>query len=219
MILGSESCIKVTALGLVFCIIFSLPACSDDEPVEQDEPPAETAKDKPLPVRQWYPRPKHSISRSGIVPQFSQPPMNMPPAQQSRQPRQQQQWGDSSQSYQAQPPPQPQSQWYGGGSAYQAPAPQTAAPQQAVRPYYQAPVQQQYVAPYYPQQAPQRPWGEVPPNVPPSPWSTDPAPAGQPQQGYPSSDWQQQAPGGATYPAWGTPYGGYPGTAIPGHMW
>jgi hypothetical protein len=200
MIPGSGSCIKSAAWSLVFCVMFLLSACSDDEPVEKVEAEA-TTKDEPLPEREWYPRQKYSVPQS----QSSQPQMMQPPVFSNSQPAQQQAGSGGYQVYQA--PPviivQPQSQWYGYGTAGQAPAQQMVAPQQNFSPYYY--------------QAPQRPWGNVPQNS-----------QGN-QQAYttPSTGSQQvtpwsggQPPGGAVYPGWGgVPYGGYPGTAMPGYPW
>ena len=187
MIPRSESCKKSVAWSLVFCVIFILTACSDDEPVETVA--VEATTEEPLPVREWYPRQKYSAQQS----QGSQPQMMPPPVFSNAQPAPQQAWRGDYQVYQA--PPviivQPQSQWYGYGTAGQAPAQQMATPQQYASPYYY--------------QAPQRLWGNVPQS-----------PAGN-QQVTPWTGWQ--APGGAAYPGWGVPYGGYPGTSLPGYPW
>ena len=199
MIPGYESCIKSAAWSLVFCVIFLLPACSDDEPVETVDAEA-TTKAEPLPVREWYPRQKYSAPQS----QSSQQQMMPPPVFSNSQPAQQQAWRGGYQVYQA--PPviivQPQSQWYGYGNTGQAPAQQMATPQQNVSPYYY--------------QAPQRPWGNVPQNSQGYQQSYTTPSSGN-QQMPPSSGWQ--TPGGAAYPSWNVPYGGYPGTATPGYPW
>ncbi len=203
MIPGYESCIKITTWGLVFCVIFTLSACSDDEPVETTEAES-TTKQEPLPVREWYPRQKYSAPQSQFTPQGNQPQMMPPPVFSNSQPAQQQAWGSGYQVYQA--PPviivQPQSQWYGSGVSGQAPAQQMTAPQQYVTPYYS--------------QAPQRPWGEVQQGTQ-GKQQTYTAPSTGYQQVNPWSGWQ--APGGAVYPGWGAPYGGYPGAPVPGHVW
>ncbi|MGD8619994.1 MAG: hypothetical protein PVH54_12515 [Gammaproteobacteria bacterium] len=200
MIPGSESCIKSAAWSLVFCVIFLMTACSDDEPEKKVETEA-TAKEEPLPVREWYPRQKYSAPQS----RFSQPQMMQPPVFSSSQPEQQQTWNRGYQVYQA--PPviivQPQSQGYGSGTAGQRPEQQMTTPQQYVYPYY-----------YY--QAPQRPWGAVPQGSQGKQQSYRQAPAGN-QQLNPWTGWQ--APEGAMYPGWGVPYGGYPGAEIPGYPW
>jgi len=213
MIPWPELCIKSVSWGFLYCIMLSMTACSDDEPAEtvEVEPVAEEA---PLPVRQWYPRQK----QSAVQPQYrqpqhqiSQPQFNQqqatqsPPAFNSQQPAQQQTWSGGYQVYQA--PPliivQPQSSWYGTGAAGQQPAQQTATPQQ-------------YVNPYSYQQVPQRPWGEAPQTRQNAQQTYTAPPAGV-QQVNPWSGWQ--APVAPAYPAWGTPYGGYPGTAPPGYAW
>jgi len=200
MIPGSESCIKSAAWSLVFCVIFSMAACSDDEPVEK--PAADkTAEQEPLPVREWYPRQKYSPQQS----QFSQPQMTQPQVFSTSPPAQQQTWSGGYQVYQA--PPviivQPQSQGYGSGTAWQAPAQQVAPPQQYVYPYY-----------YY--QVPQRPWGEVPQTSQGTQQSYTQPPGGSQQV----NPWVgRQAPGGTMYPGWGVPYDAYPGTAVPGYPW
>jgi hypothetical protein len=194
MIPGPESWIKSAAWGLVFCVILFISACGDDEPVEKVEPEAKEAKEAPLPEREWYPRQKR--------PAF-QPQMMQPPAFDSAQPAQQQSWDSGYQTY---PAPQviivqPPTQWYGGTSG-QAPAQQMTAPQQYVTPYYS--------------QAPQRPWGVVPQGS----QRTQPSysqPQSSNQQMNPWSSWQ--APEGTMYPGWGIPYGGYPGTPMPGYVW
>lgn len=225
MILGTESCVKVTVLGLVFCAAFSLPACSDDEPVEHHVQ-EDAAEELSLPVRQWYPQPKYSRYRTDVAPQYAQPQMMQPPpAYQSSRPAGQQGWESQRQTYQPAPPPT-QSQVYGGASGWQAPVQQQAVPphyyQQApAQQVYQAPVQQwgtqqQFVTPYYNQQTPQRPWGEVPRQTPVSPWSTGTAPSQQAQPWYGGHNPGIQGQG---YPGWETPYGGYPGSAVPGHLW
>jgi len=202
MIPGSESCIKATTWGLVFCVILALPACSDDAPVEKIETEP-TTDQEPLPVREWYPRQKSSAPQSQFTYQGSQPQMMQPPVYSNSQPAQQQTRESAYQVYQA--PPviivQPQSQWYGTGVPGQAPAQQTTVPQQYVNPYYN--------------QAPQRPWGEVPQGVQGKQQSYTTPSAGY-QQVNPWSGWQP--PGSAVYPGWGTPYGGYPGAA-PGSVW
>ena len=176
-------------------------ACSDDEPVEKPEAEV-TERQAPLPERQWYPRQKYSAQQ----PQFSQPQMTQPPVNSSPQPAQQQAWHGGYQVYQA--PPviivQPQTPWYGSGTAGQQPEQQVATPQQ------------QYASPYYYYQAPQRPWGVVPQTSPGKQQSYSQPPASN-QQVNPWTDWQ--APGGAMYPGWGVPYGGYPGTMAPGYPW
>jgi hypothetical protein len=197
MIPGSESCIKSAAWSLVFCVIFLLSACSDDKPVETVDAEV-TTKAEPLPVREWYPRQKY------IAPQLQshQPQMMQPPVFSNSQPAQQQALTDGYQVYQAPPviivQPQPQ---YGYGATGQAPVPQMATPQQNVTPYY-----------YY--QAPQRPWGNVPQNSQGYQQSYTTPPGGY-QQVNPWSGWQ--TPGGTAYPGWGVPYGGYPGTVMPGY--
>lgn len=199
MIPGSESCIKSVAWSLVFCVICMLQACSDDGPEEKVEAEA-ASKDEPLPVREWYPRQKYSAPQS----QGSQPQMMQPPVFSNSQPAQQQAWRGGYQVYQA--PPviivQPQTQWYGYGTTGEAPVQQMATPQQNVSPYYY--------------QAPQRPWGNVPQNSQGYQQSYSTPSAGN-QQLTPGSGWQ--TPGGAAYPGWGVPYGGYPGATAPGYSW
>lgn len=199
MVPGSESCIKSAAWSLVFCVIFLLLACSDDEPLETVDAES-TTKAEPLPVREWYPRQKYSAPQS----QSSQSQMMQPPVFSNSQPAQQQAWTGGYQVYQA--PPviivQPQSQWYGYGTTGQEPVQQMATPQQNVSPYYY--------------QAPQRPWGNVPQNLQGYQQSYTTPSSGN-QQMNPSSGWQ--TPGGAAYPGWSVPYGGYPGTAAPGYPW
>jgi len=229
MILGSESCIKATVVGLVFFTAFSLPACSDDEPVGASAP-EDTSDEVSLPVRQWYPQPKNSRYKSANTPHYVQPQMMQSPAFQGSQPVGQPVWNGNYQPYQPAPatlPAQPQP--YGSGSAWQAPAQQPGGtpynyqgtPQQGASPYYnQAPwgqqgvTPQQNMAPYYSWQTPQRPWGEVPAKTPESPWSINAAPS---RQVAPLPSWQ--SPGNPGYPGWGTPYGGYPGTVFPGQYW
>jgi len=203
MISGYESYIKSAAWSLVFCVIFLVAACSDDKPVEKVEPEA-TAKEEPLPVREWYPRQKYYSAQQ---PQFSQPQMMQPPVHsdsQPAQPAQQPAWGSGYQVYQA--PPviivQPQSQWYGSGTAGQAPAQQTTMPQQYVSPYYY--------------QAPQRPWGVVPQNSQSGQQTYTQSPV-RGQQVNPWSSWQE--PGGVVYPGYRVPFGGYPGVPAPGYVW
>jgi hypothetical protein len=127
--------------GWVFlvCVILLAGACSDDAPVAEPETKAKSAEQQPdLPVREWYPTPKHAKPRFKISP--AQPPAQMPMTQQP--------------SYKAAPVPQqqwnmqPQMQWNGSGQQWQAPVQQPVVPQQY-----------QYV---YPQQPEQRPWGSVP---------------------------------------------------------
>jgi hypothetical protein len=199
MIPEPESCIKSAAWSLVFCVIFLLYACSDDTPVEKVEAEA-TTKDESLPVREWYPRQKYPAPQS----QSGQQQMMQPPVFSDSQPAQQQAWRGGYQVYQA--PPviivQPQPPVYGYGTPGQAPVQPMVTPQQNVSPYYY--------------QAPQRPWGNVPQNVQGNQQSYTTPSAGS-QQVYPWSG--GQTPGGATYPGWGVPYGGYPGTAMPGYSW
>ncbi|HYQ73368.1 MAG TPA: hypothetical protein VET88_15775 [Gammaproteobacteria bacterium] len=116
------------------------------------------------------------------------------------QPARQQAWSGGYQVYQA--PPviivQPQTPWYGPG-AVQAPAQPMATPQQYVNPYSY--------------QMPQRPWGDIPQSSQGAqPYTTPPLETQQ------VSPWSAPAPGAQVYPGWGTPYGGYPGTA-PGYVW
>ena len=200
MIPGTESCIKSAAWSLVFCVIFLMTACSDDEPEEKVEAEA-TAKQEPLPVREWYPRQKYSAPQS----RFSQPQMTQSPSFSQPQPVQQQAWTGGYQVYQA--PPviivQPQPPAYGSPPAGQMPSQQMTTPQQYATPYYY--------------QAPQRPWGEVPQGSQGYQQSYA-TPATGNQQVNPWSGWQQP-PGGAAYPGWGVPYGGYPGTSAPGYPW
>ena len=69
--------------GWVFlvCVILFAGACSDDVPVSEPETQAETAAQPPaLPVREWYPTPKHAKPRIAIAP--AQPPAQMPMTQQ-----------------------------------------------------------------------------------------------------------------------------------------
>jgi hypothetical protein len=200
MIPGPESCLKSAAWSLVFCVILLSSACSDDKPVEKAETEA-TAKDEPLPVREWYPRQKYSAP----YPQSGQPQMTQPQDYSSAQPAQQQAWSGGYQVYQA--PPviivQPQSQWYGYGTTGQTPGQQMVTPQQNVSPYYY--------------QAPQRPWGNVP-QYSQGRQQSYATPSTSNQVGNPwSGGWQ--APEGTVYPGWGVPYGGYPGIAAPGYIW
>jgi hypothetical protein len=198
MIPGSESCLKTVTWGFVFCVIFLMYACSDDEPVEKVETETK-AKAVQLPEREWYPRQKYSLQQ----PQISQPQMIQPPVSGSSRPAQQQPLRGG--SYQRYPAPQviivqPPTQLYGTTTG-QAPAQMTAP--------------QQYVSPYY-YQAPQRPWGVVPQSSQGTQHSYSTPPAGN-QQATPWSAWQ--TPGGTVYPGWGVPYGGYPGTVMPGSVW
>jgi len=201
MIPETESCIKSVAWSLVFCVILLSSACGNDEPVEQPEAEAR-AKQQPLPVREWYPRQKQPAPLPGTTTQFSQPQMMPPPVFSSSQPVKQQAWSGGYQVYQA--PPviivQPQSQGYSSAPAGQLPSQQMATPQQYVYPYTY--------------QAPQRPWGEVQQGSRGYQQSfTTPSPGN--QQVNPWGGWQ--APGGAVYPGWGVPYGGYPGLSPPGY--
>jgi len=168
--------------------LFSV-ACGDDEPVEQPEAKAKT-KEQPLPVREWYPRQKHSAPLPGSTAQFGQPQMMQPPVFSSSQPVEQQAWSGGYQVYQA--PPviivQPQAQGYSSAPAGQVPPQQMATPQQYAYPYYQAP---------------QRPWGEVQ----------------QGTRGYQQSFTTPSAGTQQVNPGWGVPYGGYPGTTTPGYPW
>jgi hypothetical protein len=200
MIPGSESCIKSVAWSLVFCVILLLPACSDDEPVEEPETEA-TTREAPLPVREWYPQQKLASPYS----QGGQQQMMQPPEYSSPQPAQQQARGGGYQTYSA---PQviivqPQPQWYGYSTGGEVPSQQMATPQQFIAPYNG--------------QFPQRPWGGIPQYSQGNQQSYA-APATGNQQVTPwSGGWQ--SPGGAVYPGWGVPYGGYPGTAVPGYPW
>jgi hypothetical protein len=203
MIPGTESCIKSVAWGLVFCVILLSVACGDDEPAEQPEAKAKT-KEQPLPVREWYPRQKHSAPLPGSTVQFSQPQMMHPPVFSNSQPVEKQAWSGGYQVYQA--PPviivQPQAQGYSSAPAGQVPAQQMAAPQQYAYPYYQAP---------------QRPWGEVQQHGSRGYQQSFTTPSAGTQQVNPWGGWQ--APGGTLYPGWGVPYGGYPGTTTQGYPW
>lgn len=203
MIPGTESCIKSAAWSLVFCVILLSSACGDDEPVEQHEAEAK-AKEQPLPVREWYPRQKHSAPLPGTTSQFSQPQMMQPPVFSNPQPVEQQAWRGGYQVYQA--PPviivQPQTQGYSYAPAGQPPSQQMATPQQ----YNYS----------YNYQAPQRPWGEVQQGSRGYQQSFTTPPAGN-QQVTPWAGWQK--PGAAAYPGWGVPYGGYPGMSPPGYAW
>jgi hypothetical protein len=196
MIPGTGSCIKSAAWGLVFCVML-LSACGDDEPVEQPEAAAKT-REQPLPVREWYPRQKHSAPLPGTTLKFSQPQMMQPPVFSNSQPVEQQAWSGGYQVYQG--PPviivQPQAPGYSSAPAGQLPP-------------------QQYAYPYY-YQAPQRPWGEVQQGSRSNQQSFTTPPAGN-QQMNPWGGWQ--APGGAVYPDWGVPYGGYPGMSPQGYPW
>jgi hypothetical protein len=204
MIPGTESCIKSAAWSLVFCMILLSSACGDDEPVEQPEAEAK-AQEQPLPVREWYPRQKYSAPLSGATSQFSQPQMMQPPVFSNTQPVEQQAWRGGYQVYQA--PPviivQPQSQAYSSAPAGQAPSQQMATPQQYAYPYYY--------------QAPQRPWGEVQQKSTRDYQQSFTTPSAGNQQVNPWAG--TQSPGGAVYPGWGVPYGGYPGITQPGYPW
>lgn len=204
MIPGTESCIKSAAWSLVFCMILLSSACGDDEPVEQPEAEAK-AQEQPLPVREWYPRQKYSAPLSGATSQFSQPQMMQPPVFSNTQPVEQQAWRGGYQVYQA--PPviivQPQPQGYSSAPAGQAPSQQMATPQQYAYPYYY--------------QAPQRPWGEVQQKSTRDYQQSFTTPSAGNQQVNPWAG--TQSPGGAVYPGWGVPYGGYPGITQPGYPW
>jgi hypothetical protein len=173
-------------------------ACGGDEPVEKIETETK-AKAVQLPEREWYPRQRFS----GQQPPMSQPQMMQPSVSGSSPPVQQQSWSGSHQNY---PAPQviivqPPTQWYGTTTG-QAPAQQMTAPQQFASPYYY--------------QVPQRPWGSVPQSSQGMQRSYSTPSAGNPQVS-PWSDWQ--TPGVTGYPGWGVPYGGYPGTVMPGYVW
>ena len=81
-----------TARVFLVCVILLAGACSDDAAVI--EPETNTAAQQPeLPVRQWYPTPKHAKPRIAISP--AQAPAQMPMTQQpsfNAAPVTQQQW-------------------------------------------------------------------------------------------------------------------------------
>lgn len=98
---------------LVGVILFA-GACSDDVPESEPGPQAKTAAKQPdLPVREWYPTPKHARPRMAMPP--AQPPARMPLTQRS------------SSSPVTAPVPQ-QQQWY--VQPWPAPVQQPVAPQQ-----------------------------------------------------------------------------------------
>lgn len=134
--------------GWVFlvCIALLAGACSDDTPVSEPETDAKTAAQQPeLPVREWYPTPKHARPRITISPAPAQVPMTQQPSSKAM-PVPQQQWNMQPQPYVT---PQPPAQWNGSVQHYsQPPVQQPVTPQQY-----------QYVNPY---QHDPRPWGSVP---------------------------------------------------------
>ena len=137
-----------TGWMFLVCVVLLAGACSDDGPVSEPETKAATAsRQQPLPVREWYPTPKHAKPRIAIAP--AQIPMNQQPSFNTA-PVHQQQWNMQPQPYVYSQPVQPPTQWGGAVQHGQAPVQQPAMPQQY-----------QYVNPY---QYGQRPWGSVPNN-------------------------------------------------------
>ena len=195
---------------LILISVTLISACENDEIIKPEilsEP-----SEPPLPVREWYPAPKHRQQPTVYVPvpATQQPFVMSPPAYQGN--AVQQPWGISAQQpvysapqpvYQAQPPvtQQQPSVWSGQQPVIMWPQP--------VAPQYQPQYQPQYR--YTP-----RPWGSVaePNNNPDSPVSTD----AWPQGGY-MAPWGTPATGGNSY--WTTPgqTGQLPGTANYGSVW
>lgn len=183
-----------TGWGFLVCLILLAGACSDDTPVTEPESKEKTAPGKEsLPVREWYPTPKHARPRITIPP--SQPAIRTPMPRQpssTAAPPVQQQWNTLDQPY---APVQPQMQWYGGAQQWQPQVQQQVMPQQY---------------PYgYPYQYEQRPWGSVPDTqVRKQPGDTR---NGQ-SQGAATDYW-----GVPVYP--GGQYYGYPAPGMPGYVW
>jgi hypothetical protein len=182
----------LTGWLFLVCVLLCVGACGDEDPLENSEVEPE-ASPPPLPVREWYPTPKHSTPRRVYVPVPSSPPPRQQPAYSAA--TRQQQRGMTPPAYtNQQAAPQPQ---WGGGAATQWQSPVRQQPQQY-----------QFVYPY---QFEQRPWGA--PGVANQSQST----TGQgswPQNG--SSQWGMPAYDG--HSGWGTdPYNGYPGSGIPGY--
>lgn len=182
-----------TGWGFLLCVILFAGACSDDEPVSEPEAEVEAAAQQPkLPVREWYPTPKHARPRISISPAqpHAQMPMNQQPTV-TLSPVPQQQWNMLPQPYVTPQPVQPQTQWNGTVQPWQAPVQQPVMPQQY-----------QFVYPY---QYQQRPWGSVPYDQ------------GR-QQPEASQNSSQQ--GTATdYWGWGGRYNVYPAPGMPGYVW
>jgi hypothetical protein len=100
-----------TGWVLLVCVILLAGACGDDAPVREAETKAKTAPSAPpLPVREWYPTPKHARPRISIAPE--QPAARVPMTQQpsfTPSPAPQQQWNMQPQPY---VPVQPQQYQY-----------------------------------------------------------------------------------------------------------
>ena len=182
-----------TGWGFLVCLILLAGACSDDTPVSEPESAKTGPAGQSLPVREWYPTPKHARPRITISP--AQPATPMPMTQQPSSiaaPPVQQQWNTLQQSY---APVQPQTQWYGGAQQWQAPVQQQVMPQQY---------------PYgYSYQPDQRPWGSVPDTQ--FRKQRGDTRNGQ-SQGTATDYWVVPVyPGGQYY--------GYPAPGMPGYVW
>lgn len=136
----------LTGWGFLVCVLLFTGACSDDAPVSEPETKAAIDPQRQaLPVREWYPTPKHAKPRIPVAP--VQPPARIPMTQQpsfTTAPATQQQGSMRPQPYVFQPAVQPPTQWNGAVQHWQAPVQQPAMPQQ------------------YPYQYNQRPWGNIP---------------------------------------------------------
>ena len=188
--------------AIILSVVIFLGACDDDDkPVRQQ--PQTAATEAPLPVREWYPTPKHrQPTYAGqfqpvMPPQtygqgaVMQQPWGVPPQPVASQP--QQPWGWSQQPV-MQPPQQP---WgWSQQPVMQPPQPQT----QPVVPVYQ------YT---------NRPWGD--PTV-----ATDNKHTNTYSETWPpgSYSWQGGAPTSGGYTGWGTgPTGAVPYNSYYGNVW
>lgn len=185
-----------TGWAFLVCVALFAGACSDDATLEEQESEAtaDAEQKAALPVREWYPTPKHAPPRIVITP--SRPEARQQPLQQqpySSVPAQQQ-WQTLPPAYTAPQPAQPQTPW--GGTVYQWPSPvqQPGMPQQY-----------QYTYPY---QYEQRPWGSVPPTA--ERRQPDTSQYSWPQGG--NGYWGTPMYGGGQYYV-------YPAPGMPGYAW
>lgn len=90
-----------TGWVILVCVLLLSGACSDDVPDSEPETKKETAAKQPdLPVREWYPTPKHAKPRIAVSP--VQSPTQMPMTQQptfTAKPAPQQSWNRAPQQY------------------------------------------------------------------------------------------------------------------------
>jgi len=200
---------SVTTWILRFLFLISvtlISACENDEIIKPQTEPEPT--ESPLPVREWYPAPKHRQQPMGYVPvpTTQQQPVMPPPAYQGN--SVQQPWGIPAPQpvYSA---PQPVYQTQQPVTQYQQPSVWTAQQPLATMPQPVAP-QYQY-QPYV-----QRPWGSL--TAPNSNRNSARPTDAWPQGGY-SAPWGVPESGSHGYGATTGQTGLVPGTVYYGYEW